>query len=157
MLNSNFFNTSWRDKWCIICYFRGAIHMNNLVASNPTTKKSLRVLYADDMRELRQLLEVVLGRDGHKVESVADGHLALNLLRANPAAFDVVITDHHMPTVSGLQLVAELREMNYPGRIIVFSSELSEAVEISYRQHKVDFLLPKPVFPSELRALFATL
>ena len=29
--------------------------------ANPAPKKSLRVLYADDMKELRQLLEVVLG------------------------------------------------------------------------------------------------
>lgn len=123
----------------------------------PAPKKSLRVLYADDMRELRQLLEVVLGRDGHKVESVSDGHLALDLLKNDPGAYDVVITDHHMPTVSGLELVARLRAMNYKGRIIVFSSELSEEVDATYRHHKVDFILPKPVFPSELRALFATL
>ena len=77
--------------------------------ANPAPKKSLRVLYADDMKELRQLLEVVLGRDGHKVESVPDGNLALDLLKDNPAAYDVVITDHHMPTVSGLELVARLR------------------------------------------------
>ncbi|HEY0864623.1 MAG TPA: response regulator [Lacunisphaera sp.] len=126
-------------------------------AANPTPKKSLRVLYADDMRELRQLLEVVLGRDGHKVESVSDGNLALDLLRPDPTAYDVVITDHHMPTVSGLELVAKLRAMNYKGRIIVFSSELSEEVDSTYRHYKVDFILPKPVFPSELRALFATL
>lgn len=123
----------------------------------PAPKKSLRVLYADDMKELRQLLEVVLGRDGHKVESVPDGNLALDLLKENPAAYDVVITDHHMPTVSGLELVARLRAMNFKGRIIVFSSELSEEVDATYRTHKVDFILPKPVFPSELRALFATL
>jgi CheY-like chemotaxis protein len=109
------------------------------------------------MKELRQLLEVVLGRDGHTVESVPDGNLALDLVKNNPSAFDVVITDHHMPTVSGLELVARLREMNYQGRIIVFSSELSEEVDASYRHHRVDFILPKPVFPSELRALFATL
>lgn len=126
-------------------------------AASPTPKKSLRVLYADDMKELRQLLEVVLGRDGHKVESVPDGNLALDLLRDNPTAYDVVITDHHMPTVSGLELVAKLRAMNYKGRIIVFSSELSEEVDATYRHHHVDFILPKPVFPSELRALFATL
>ncbi len=125
--------------------------------SSSTPKKSLRVLYADDMRELRQLLEVVLGRDGHKVESVPDGNLALDLLRPDPTAYDVVITDHHMPTVSGLELVAKLRAMNYQGRIIVFSSELSEEVDAMYRHYRVDFILPKPVFPSELRALFATL
>ena len=134
--------------------------MSTPVTSQTTSaapKKSLRVLYADDMRELRQLLEVVLGRDGHKVESVHDGDLALDLLRPDPKAYDVVITDHHMPTVSGLELVAKLRAMNYTGRIIVFSSELSEEVDAMYRHYKVDFILPKPVFPSELRALFATL
>ena len=120
-------------------------------------RKSLRVLYADDMRELRQLLQVVLGRDGHKVESVSDGNLALELILPDPSAYDVVITDHHMATMSGLELVARLRAMSYSGRIIVFSSELSEKVDASYRAHKVDFILPKPVFPSELRALFATL
>lgn len=125
--------------------------------ANVAPRKSLRVLYADDMRELRQLLEVVLGRDGHKVDSVHDGHLAVELLQSNPGAYDVVITDHHMPTVSGLELVARLRAMNFKGKIIVFSSELSEDVDQGYRSHKVDFILPKPVFPSELRALFATL
>ena len=96
--------------------------------SNSAPKKSLRVLYADDMKELRHLLEVVLGRDGHKVDSVPDGHLAFNLLQANPGTYDVVITDHHMPTMSGLELVGRLRAMDFKGRIIVFSSELSEEV-----------------------------
>lgn len=120
-------------------------------------RKSLRVLYADDMRELRQLLEIVLGRDGHKVDSVHDGNLALEMIRKDLAAYDVVITDHHMPTISGLQLVAELRKMNYPGRIIVFSSELSTEVDAAYRRHQVDHILPKPIFPSDLRAIFAAL
>jgi two-component system chemotaxis response regulator CheY len=120
-------------------------------------KKSLRVLYADDMGELRQLLELMLGRDGHKVESVSDGNLALDLVARDPSAFDVVITDHHMPTVSGLELVARLRALSFPGKIIVFSSELSEDVDAAYRSHRVDYILPKPVFPSELRALFAEL
>lgn len=115
------------------------------------------MLYADDMRELRQLLEIVLGRDGHKVDSVADGHLAFELIQKDPKAYDVVITDHHMPTISGLELVAKLREIKFPGKIIVFSSELSTAVDASYRSHKVDHILPKPIFPSDLRAIFATL
>jgi len=125
--------------------------------STSQPRKSLRVLYADDMRELRQLLEIVLGRDGHKVDSVPDGHLAIELVRKDLSAYDVVITDHHMPTISGLELVAQLRELKFPGKIIVFSSELSTAVDASYRRHRVDHILPKPIFPSDLRAIFATL
>ncbi|AOS43174.1 Sensory/regulatory protein RpfC [Lacunisphaera limnophila] len=125
---------------------------------NPThPRKSMRVLYADDMRELRQLLEIVLGRDGHKVDSVHDGKLALEILKKDLGAYDVVITDHHMPSISGLELVGELRAIKYPGRIIVFSSELSTEVDAAYRRHRVDHILPKPIFPSDLRAIFATL
>ena len=127
-------------------------------AGNQTPpRKSMRVLYADDMRELRQLLEIVLGRDGHKVDSVHDGKLALEMLKKDLGAYDVVITDHHMPTISGLELVAALRAIKYPGRIIVFSSELSTEVDAAYRRHHVDHILPKPIFPSDLRAIFATL
>jgi two-component system chemotaxis response regulator CheY len=126
-------------------------------ASQTSPRKSLRVLYADDMRELRQLLEIVLGRDGHKVESVHDGKLALEMLKRDLTSYDVVITDHHMPTISGLELVAELRAIKFPGRIIVFSSELSTEVDAAYRRHRVDHILPKPIFPSDLRAIFATL
>jgi len=125
--------------------------------SSKGTRKALRVLYADDMKELRQLMEIVLGRDGHKVDSVPDGHLAIELVRKNPAAYDVVITDHHMPTISGLELVAQLRTLRFPGKIIVFSSELSTEVDDSYRRYQVDHILPKPIFPSDLRAIFATL
>jgi len=130
-----------------------------VTVQDSTTKprKSLKVLYADDMRELRLLLEIVLGRDGHRVDSVSDGHLALDLIKKDLSAYDVVITDHHMPTISGLELVAHLREINFPGKIIVFSSELSTAVDASYRRHRVDHILPKPIFPSDLRAIFATL
>lgn len=126
-------------------------------ANSGSTRKSLRVLYADDMKELRQLMEIVLGRDGHHVDSVADGSLALELVRKDLRAYDVVITDHHMPTISGLELVAGLRLMDYPGKVIVFSSELSMSVDDAYRRHRVDHILPKPIFPSDLRAIFATL
>jgi two-component system chemotaxis response regulator CheY len=121
------------------------------------SRKSLRVLYADDMRELRHLLEIVLGRDGHKVDSVGDGQVALEMVTKDLTAYDVVITDHHMPNLSGLELVGRLRALNYPGKIIVFSSELSTEVDEGYRRHRVDHILPKPIFPSDLRAIFATL
>jgi two-component system chemotaxis response regulator CheY len=126
-------------------------------AAAARTRKSLRVLYADDMRELRHLLEIVLGRDGHKVDSVGDGQVALEMVMKNLTAYDVVITDHHMPNLSGLELVGRLRALHYPGKIIVFSSELSTEVDEGYRRHQVDHILPKPIFPSDLRAIFATL
>jgi two-component system chemotaxis response regulator CheY len=119
--------------------------------------KTFRILYADDMAELRKLMELSLARDGHTVVSVADGRPALEMVRANPAAFDIVITDHHMTDVNGLELVTKLRELAYPGKIIVFSSELSKEIGEAYQELRVDAVLYKPVMPGVLRHLLQDL
>ena len=56
-----------------------------------------------------------------------------------------------MPNMNGLEFVTKLRELAFPGKIMVFSSELSEAVAQEYWKQKVDRILYKPVFPSMLR------
>jgi two-component system chemotaxis response regulator CheY len=129
---------------------------SQLPAAAPN-KRTMRVLYADDVRQLRDLLTIVLSKEGHTVECVADGLQALEKVTATPDAYDLVITDHHMPNMNGLDLVTHLRAMSFPGKIIVFSSELSQSVNVAYQQLKVDYVLPKPIFPATLRALLATL
>jgi len=112
-----------------------------------------RVLYVDDMRELREVARLALSRVGHKVECVSDGALALDLVKANPGVYDVVITDHHMETMNGLELVMKLREIHYPGLIAVVSSELNDDVEHEYRNMGVEKILYKPVELAALRSL----
>lgn len=110
----------------------------------------LRILYADDVDELRDVAQISFSREGHGIECVADGDLALSRIASDPS-FDLVITDHHMPNMNGLELVTQLRERSFPGKIMVFSSELSESIAAQYRQQNVDRILYKPVFPSLLR------
>ena len=116
-----------------------------------TRIRPLRILYADDVRELRDVARICLGREGHTVECVEDGDLAFARLLED-RHFDLVITDHHMPNLNGLELVTKLREVVFPGRIMVFSSELGEMVARQYLALRVDRILYKPVFPSTLRA-----
>ncbi len=116
-------------------------------------KKTKRVLYVDDMRELREVARLALSRSGHRVECAPDGKDALELVRANPGVFDIVITDHHMAVMNGIELVMKLRELNFAGKIVVVSSELNLEVEMDYRRLGIDRILYKPVELSELRAL----
>lgn len=120
-------------------------------------KKLLRILYADDMRELREVARIALSREGHLIECVGDGQQALERVTANADAYDLVITDHHMPHVNGIQLVTRIRELPYRGKILIFCSELSPMVSETYHKLKVDRILYKPVFPSELRQVLADL
>lgn len=120
------------------------------------SKRFLRILYADDMRELRDVARISLSREGHGIECVEDGRVALARVAADPG-FDLVITDHHMPNMNGLELVTRLRELEFPGRIMVFSSELSSDVAAEYEALKVDRVLYKPVYPSVLRQMIREL
>lgn len=59
--------------------------------------------------------------------------------------------------MNGLALVRGLRELGYPGKILVFSSELDPRVTAAYKAMNVDRILFKPVFPSVLRQALAEL
>jgi CheY-like chemotaxis protein len=128
------------------------------LASSPhsTPGKFLRILYADDLRELRDVARLTLGRDGHGIECVEDGQIALNRVKMD-SSFDLVITDHHMPNMTGLDLVHSLRAMDFRGRIVIFSSELSPETTAEYQRLKVDRILYKPVYPANLRGVLAEL
>ncbi len=115
--------------------------------------KTKHVLYVDDMRELREVARLALSKAGHKVALAPDGVDAFELIKSDPETFDIVITDHHMAMMNGLELVMKLREINFPGRIAVVSSELSSDAEMEYRKLGVDNILYKPVALSDLRSL----
>lgn len=112
---------------------------------------SLRILYADDMKELRDVAQIALSREGHRIACVPGGKEALAHLLADPEAIDLLITDHHMPGMDGIELVRKVREHELPCRILVFCSALSREVHEAYRRFAVDRFLYKPVLPSDLR------
>ncbi|MEO7598950.1 MAG: response regulator [Opitutus sp.] len=128
-----------------------------LPEQDSSPKKLLRILYADDMRELREIARIALSREGHLIECVADGRQALDRVTANPGGYDLLMTDHHMPELNGLELVSHVRALSFPGKILIFSSELSPTITDAYNELKVDRMLFKPVFPSELRQVLADL
>lgn len=117
--------------------------------------KALHIVHVDDLEPLRDILRATLGREGHVVESFADGASALARIKEDPGAFDVFISDHHMPKMNGLEVVRALRAINFRGRIFIFSSEIDEDVNDIYLQLKVDYVLPKPIVIPELKQLLA--
>lgn len=135
-------------------------HSSPQLASAPNPGRQLHILYAEDMREMRELMELVLQREGHTVECVENGALAWERLQAaGPDHYDLLITDHHMPDLNGLELVRRIRETGFPisAKIMVFSSELNPAVHARYRELGAGPIVPKPVFPSTLRDLMRNL
>jgi two-component system, chemotaxis family, chemotaxis protein CheY len=127
-----------------------------MATGSPASRRPLRILYADDLYELRELARISFGREGHGIECHADGAEALAQIDADPA-YDLVITDHHMPNLNGLEFVTKLRERHFPGKVMVFSSELSDTVARQYKEQNVDRILYKPIIPSNLRKIIGEL
>ena len=120
-------------------------------SSRPPHARPARVLYAEDLADLREVMRLILQCEGYQIETVNDGTEALRCLRENLAGFDLLITDHHMPEMNGLELVRQLRTTPYRGKIMVFSSELDPEVHREYHRLGVQVILPKPIRPAVLR------
>ena len=91
--------------------------------------------------------------DGHAIECAADASQAMARLADQPFGFDLVITDHCMAGTSGLELVEWLRALAYTGKILVLTAEANPAISDAYRRLRVDGIVYKPTWPSELRQI----
>ncbi len=127
--------------------------LSSIIEANEVAKRTRRVLYVDDMRELREVAQLALTSVGHIVECVADGAEAFDRIVSNSNAYDIVISDHHMAGLNGIGLVIKLREIGYTGKIAIVSSELNREVADEYHQLGVTRILYKPVELTDLRAL----
>ena len=67
----------------------------------------MRILLADDQKEIRLLAVNQLERDGHSVVAVSDGSEAL--AEFDRTSFDVLLLDEHMPTMSGVEVLHAVR------------------------------------------------
>jgi PAS domain S-box-containing protein len=111
-----------------------------------------KILLVDDELIFIEVGRIALAGLGYEVEAVMQPAAALELVRANPARFALVITDQAMPGMTGLQLAAELRKIR-PDLPIVLTTGYSLALTME-RLHAagVAQLLLKPTTARSLGA-----
>lgn len=78
---------------------------------------------------------------------------ALREILADPAAWDIVITDYGMPGMSGIELARRLRQAGFNGKIILISGDMAAAFP-QLTDGLVDTTLEKPL---SLKALLCAL
>jgi two-component system, NtrC family, response regulator AtoC len=113
--------------------------------------RALRVLVADDEKNLRDLLVRELERKGHDVSGVPDGQAALERLRES--AIDVVLLDMNMPRTKGIEVLRELQAFPEQPQVIVMTGvqDVPTAVE-AMKLGAYDYLT-KPTKLEELDVL----
>lgn len=112
--------------------------------------KQHRILVTDDSPMDRRLCSGLLEDAGYQAETAADGPSALDRLRSG--SFDVMLLDVHMPRMTGLQMLEELRTVPQPPRVVMLTSDTTpESVLEAMRQHAYSYLA-KPVTAESLIA-----
>jgi len=113
--------------------------------------KRLNILVADDQASNATTVEFVLKQAGHNVAIVRDGSDALSAIMASPDQFDLLITDHAMKQMDGLELVKALQGKSFGGGILVLSAYLTSSVRRAYQSLGVKHFMDKPFELDELR------
>jgi two-component system sensor histidine kinase RpfC len=114
--------------------------------------RTLAILIADDHAANRKVLQRLLEKAGHKVTSVDGGEAVLDALAA--ADYDAIIADLHMPTVSGLDMLKQLRVMQAgsPTRtpVLILSADVTPEAIQACQQAGARAFLSKPVAAARL-------
>jgi DNA-binding NtrC family response regulator len=112
---------------------------------------AIRVLVADDEKNLRDLIVRELERKGHEAAGVPDGKAALDRLREDVP--DVLLLDMRMPRMEGIEVLRALGEMSEAPQVIVMTGfqDVANAVE-AMKLGAYDYLT-KPARIEELDVL----
>ena len=106
---------------------------------------SERIAIIDDEVAIATTLQNILTNLGYKVTAFTDGIEAQEAILANPNDFDVVITDHSMPKITGLEIANHLNEAGVTIPIILTSGYFGAIMEDEARNAGISELLAKPV------------
>jgi len=124
------------------------------------------ILVVEDDPEVRGLLEIFLGNEGHITVTAADGYAALELVRRGTARPDLILADYNLPRgMNGLQLATKLCELL--GRdvpVIILTGDIStdtlrdiaqrgclrlnKPVKLAELTQGIQRLLPEPTLPN---------
>ena len=107
-----------------------------------------KILIAEDDRELRQLFQHVLVKNGYTVTGVSNGAEALEAIDAG--YYDLIISDIMMPKVDGYELVRAIREagQNTPVMMIT-AKDAFDDMRLGFLSGTDDYMV-KPVNVNEM-------
>ena len=108
----------------------------------------LKILIAEDDRELRQLFSHVLNRHGYTVTGVSNGQEALDAMDKD--FFDMIISDIMMPVMDGYELVRQLRDVgNTTPVLMITAKDAFDDMRLGF-QSGVDDYMVKPINVNEM-------
>jgi CheY-like chemotaxis protein len=123
-------------------------------SDSPLAPMRATVLVVDDDADVRQFLVESLQTFGYHVLEAEDGYAGLSVLaKSSP---HLAIIDYAMPSLTGVEMVRELR-LKRPDLPILFTSGYAETAEIEEALDKITSVLRKPFEISKLQQIISEL
>jgi PAS domain S-box-containing protein len=120
-------------------------------ASTATKGHGETILFADDERAIREIVEPTLNYGGYKVVLAEDGAQATEIFRAQPDRFALVVTDLDMPVVDGATFARNVRSLRPAMKVLALSGLEKRAGDVKWEDFADEFL-QKPFAADELLA-----
>jgi PAS domain S-box-containing protein len=109
-----------------------------------------KILFVDDEKMIADIGEKILKRLGYDVVSLTSPIEALELFKAKPRAFDLVISDQTMPGITGDGLARELMKIN-PEIPVILCTGYSQLIDAQKAEEKgIKALVMKPILINEM-------
>ena len=104
-----------------------------------TTMATGTILVVDDERSMREMLSIMLKREGYDVVVAESGPAAIEILKRRP--IDLLISDIKMPGMSGLDVLREAKEIRHGiVGILMTAYKSTESLQSALRLGAVDYL-----------------
>jgi len=107
------------------------------------------ILVVDDELSMRELLEVMLTKEGYEISCAENGSKAISMIEKTD--YDLLLCDIRLGDISGIEVIKALKNQNQNTVIIMISAyATTEAAVEAMNQGAYDFV-PKPFDNEELK------
>ena len=110
----------------------------------------MKLLLAEDTRDLNQALTAILEHEGYQVDPVFDGAAALEKLLASP--YDAAVLDIMMPKMDGIEVLREIRKVRILTPVLLLTARAEIDDRVAGLDAGADDYLTKPFAMKELLA-----
>jgi DNA-binding response OmpR family regulator len=112
------------------------------LAEKPMPPIHMQILVIDDEPLVRRLLKQVLEKRGHTVTEAGNGQEGVRCFRENN--IDLVITDHGMPVMNGLDAAFRIKKQKPGTPVLLITGWQTESDAIFQKPSSIDEFISKP-------------
>jgi two-component system response regulator PilR (NtrC family) len=110
-----------------------------------------RILVVDDERSMREMLSILLEREGYEAVEAKNGQEALQLFQAS--LFDLVISDIQMPGINGIELLTRIKTLAPEVPVLMITAFATAEQAVDAIKLGAFHYFTKPFNNDEIRAL----